>query len=138
MSHPELRDLVMAGYSDTEIADRLGVSPRTVLRWRKRAGLPSMWAPQLVPCGTTTAGYRRGCRCQPCRDVHAAAQARTEAVYAALTRRAGRAYEPWSAEDDAIVQDTTLTVVQRAQRLERTYEACVQRLTVLRRRPTAA
>ena len=135
--HPELRDLVMAGYSDTEIAARLGVSPRTVLRWRKRAGLPSMWTPWVAPCGTPAA-YRRGCRCQPCKAAHAEQQARTEAVYAALTRRAGRAYEPWSAEDDAIVQDTTLTVVQRAQRLERTYEACVQRLTVLRRRPTAA
>lgn len=35
--------LAAAGASDVEIADRVGVSSRTVLRWRIRAGCPSSW-----------------------------------------------------------------------------------------------
>lgn len=128
----DLRDFVKAGYSDTEIADKLGVSARTVLRWRKRAGLPSMWTPYVAPCGTESA-YSRGCRCLDCRRAHADAQARTRAVYAALTRRALRGYETWSAEDDTVLLEGPGTLAERAQRLHRTYEACRQRLALLRR-----
>ncbi len=43
--HPDLTGLVSAGLADVEIAELLGVSTRTVLRWRKRAGLQSRWTP---------------------------------------------------------------------------------------------
>lgn len=68
------------GMSDPEIADYAGVSPRTVLRWRTRLGLPSRWAPERAEHGTD-ARYHSGCRCTPCRADHAAYQSSWEAAY---------------------------------------------------------
>lgn len=83
-----LARLVAAGLSDPEIADAFGVSSRTILRWRKSAGLRSQWAPELQPCGTPGA-YRRGCHCTDCRAANATA-------HRAWVRR--RAYARWAAD----------------------------------------
>ncbi len=85
-----LEQLVDAGLSDPEVADRLGVSARTVLRRRKRAGLPSRWTP-TPPSHGTEARYRRGCTCTPCRAAHAAGQRayRRRIAYAAWRGRKG-------------------------------------------------
>lgn len=64
---------VAMGQSDPEIADYCGVSPRTVLRWRKRLGLPSRWTPPMPEHGTP-GRYQRGCTCDECRADHAAYQ----------------------------------------------------------------
>lgn len=63
--------LVDMGMSDTEIADRVGVSPRTVLRWRGKLSLPSRWTPP-VPEHGTPGRYARGCICLECRAGNAA------------------------------------------------------------------
>lgn len=41
--------LAARGTSDPQIADRLGVSDRTVLRWRQREGIPTRHAGALAP-----------------------------------------------------------------------------------------
>ena len=86
---PVLPAYVRAGLSDAEIADELGVSPRTVRRWRAAAGLSSSWTP-TPPQHGTPARYRRGCRCTPCRGAQAARQGtyRRRLAYAAW--RAGK------------------------------------------------
>ena len=83
-----LAELVEAGLSDAEIAEALEVSARTVLRWRKRDGLPSRWTP-TPPAHGTTSRYRRGCRCKPCSAANttAARQYRRSRAYASWTRR---------------------------------------------------
>jgi len=65
MTPPDLATLAAAGLSDPQLADHYGVTARTVLRWRTRAGLPSSWTP-TPPSHGTPARYRRGCRCKPC------------------------------------------------------------------------
>ena len=37
------RRLATSGLSDAQIAERVGVGPRTVLRWRQRDGVESRW-----------------------------------------------------------------------------------------------
>lgn len=66
-----LPQLVAAGLSDREIANKFGVHARTVLRWRQRATLPSRWTP-TAPAHGTPSRYRRGCRCTPCTAANAA------------------------------------------------------------------
>lgn len=88
-----LAELVDAGLSDTEIAEVLNVSPRTVLRWRKRQGLPSRWTP-TPPAHGTEARYRRGCRCEPCTAAN---------TTAARRYRRGRAYASWKARQGSPV-----------------------------------
>ena len=88
---PALPALVDEGLSDTEIADVLGVSARTVLRWRSRAGLASRWTP-TPPSHGTERRYRRGCPCAPCRAANAAAVARY---------RRRRAYASWKQRQEA-------------------------------------
>ena len=83
---PALPLLVDAGLSDPQIADLVGVSSRTVLRWRKQAGLPSRWTP-TPPAHGTEARYRRGCRCRPCTAANTASAARY---------RRSRAYADWT------------------------------------------
>lgn len=72
---------VSMGQSDPEIADYAGVSPRTVLRWRTKLGLPSRWVPERAEHGTD-ARYHSGCRCTPCRAAHAAEQRAWSRAYA--------------------------------------------------------
>lgn len=72
--------LVDMGMSDPEIADRVGVSSRTVLRWRRKLNLPSRWQPVRAPHGTDSA-YHAGCRCLDCRAAHAAYQSSWLAAY---------------------------------------------------------
>lgn len=78
---PDLSRLVEQGLSDQQIADRLGVTARTVQRWRSRLTIPSRWTPTPAAHGTRSR-YVRGCRCDAC------TQANT--TYAALTRAAHR------------------------------------------------
>ena len=49
-----VRDLAQQGHDDTTIANHLGVSARTVLRWRKHAGIPAGWTGPVptARCGT--------------------------------------------------------------------------------------
>lgn len=72
--------LVAMGMSDPEIADQVGVSSRTVLRWRGKLSLPSRWTPP-VPEHGTPGRYKRGCTCDECRRGHA----RRHALY--MSRR---------------------------------------------------
>lgn len=85
---PDLPDLVAEGLSDPEIAAVVGVTARTVLRWRKSAGLASRWTP-ITPAHGTEARYRRGCRCKPCTAANTAtcARYRKRRAYASWTRR---------------------------------------------------
>lgn len=61
----------LEGYSDTEIAEALGVTPRTVRRYRAAAGIPSRWTPTPAQHGTR-ARYQRGCRCDRCKAANTA------------------------------------------------------------------
>lgn len=89
-----LLEAVAAGLSTQETADRLGVSTRTVRRWRSR--LSARWTP-TPPAHGTRARYRGtptrpGCSCRACRAANAAETAQHRAVYARsrLTRQEAR------------------------------------------------
>lgn len=132
-----LSRLVGDGLSDPEIADRLGVSARTVLRWRQRDGLPSLYARPVAPHGTE-ARYRARCRCSPCRAANAAAHARLRAAYDARLP-AARNGQPWTRSEDLVLLDDELgTLYSRARRVGRSYSAARRRLDVLRRRERAS
>jgi hypothetical protein len=127
-----LDELVDAGMSDMAIARRLGVSDRTVLRWRQAAGIESKWRQPFAGVHGTMAEYRRGCRCAECRAANTAEQS------AYVTQRnaalpAPRHHHAWTAEDDEILLGPG-TVFQRARRAGRSYGAARQRLHVLRAR----
>lgn len=134
MSHADLPALVAAGLSDVEIADKLGVSSRTVLRWRQRAGLRSMWSPVLAPHGTQSR-YRH-CRCPECRAANVRAVSDLRRRYDALLP-AGRNGLPWHRSEDIELTTGPGTLYQRARRLGRSYTAAQQRLIILRRRERA-
>jgi len=70
----EVERLARQGLSDGEIASKVGVSWRTVLRDRTVASIPSTWKPvrTLRPHGTDSR-YNAGCSCDACRAAHAAA-----------------------------------------------------------------
>lgn len=126
------------GLTDPELADRFGVSSRTVLRWRQRLGLSSPWRDSLPAHGTITR-YRPPytCRCAECRRALAAARKRY--VRSAQRRTPpGHAHGlPWTPEEDAVLMDSTLgTLVARARRLGRTYNAALNRLGDLKEAQT--
>lgn len=125
---------VAAGLSDPAIADKLGVSERTVLRWRGRLGLESQWSPATAPHGTT-ARYRR-CKCDECR----AANNRAHVDYMSRKRDerpAPNAYAPWSQDDELVLLDDTRgSITVRAALVGRTYGACIERLRLIRLRTT--
>ena len=131
MNRLQLLEAVGQGLSDAQVADRFGVSGRTVLRWRIRYGIASQWTPSESPHGTT-ARYRAGCRCQACR----AATARARRLYVAKANRATAAAprwrEPWTPDEDAYLMDATHgSVLERALALGRTYTAADLRLDKL-------
>ena len=134
MSLPEL---VAQGLSDAQIAERLGVDPRTVLRRRQRAGLESRWTPPTPPHGTV-ARYkattrRAGCRCTECRMAHSAAQETWRAAYQTKTTpTATRSRARWTPQDDATLLQLR-SPLRAAAELGRTHSAVVKRLEHLRR-----
>lgn len=130
MNLDELRELAAAGLSDAAIADRVGKSSRTVLRWRVRHGIASSWAPELAPCGTESA-YHRGCRCAPCRAANSGATRRRRQLGNRLTP-APRSGEPWTPAEDLELVEGTGTLLERARRLGRSYVAAEQRIRELR------
>lgn len=129
----ELAPLVDAGMSDQEIADRLGVSARTVLRWRKRLDLASRWTPATSPHGTLHRYRRLGCTCTACRAANAAARAKhADRLTRATAATAYRAFEPWTPAEDAVA--LAHTPLDASRLLGRSWSACCNRRTLLRRR----
>lgn len=132
-----LLEAVEQGLSDSQIAARLGVSSRTVLRWRQRLGLASTWVAH-VPGHGTKSRYRgtarvRPCRCAKCRRANAQEQLRYVADAQRRTALATRWATPWTPEDDATLLDASLgALVDRAALLGRTYRAAHLRLYRLR------
>lgn len=126
------RELVEAGHSDPDIAERLGISSKTVIRRRQAAGLSSAWARDVQPCGTQAA-YRRGCRCDRCKQAQAQAQAEYRATCKALSKpRARMAGLPWTEQELAVLRDRDQgTILERARKLGRSYEASRNRLRIL-------
>ena len=76
------RKLSNDGLSNREIAAALSVSEDTVLRYRRRLGLPSTWA-RPEPEHGTDARYQRGCHCVLCRQANT-----TRAMQGRITRYA--------------------------------------------------
>jgi hypothetical protein len=131
----DLATLVARGLSDPAIGDALGVSSRTVLRWRRREGLASQWRPPVPPHGSIVR-YRppHRCRCVPCRHANVEAMTAYRAQAQAITApSATRGYRPWTPEEDAVVLGPGGTAAKAVQ-LGRTYNAVVQRQTILRKR----
>ena len=111
-----LRDLAGLGLPDAIIADRLGCSTRTVLRYRAMHGIPPSTRPTApLPASQVTARYR--------------------ARLAAETALAPFYGLPWTPDDDAVV--LALPPRRSAARLGRTWHACRARRDRLRRKGTA-
>ena len=128
----QVAELVDAGWSDRRIADRLGVSSRTVLRWRGRLGLASRWTPEIPPHGNVSR-YRRDCRCSACVAANVSATAEWRRTYQTSTRpTAVRHRARWTPQDDAFLLEHTGTVAGAARALGRTYAACNERLRQLK------
>lgn len=133
-----LAQLVEAGYSDAEIAERLGLSSRTVLRMRQRDGLESRWEPPTPPHGTV-ARYRAtsrrvGCRCAECRMANCEAQDQVRATYQTMTRpHATNTRARWTPQDDATLLNHPGPITRAARDLGRSYAAARKRLEHLRR-----
>lgn len=125
-----LARLAGAGLSDPEIAQRLGVSARTVLRHRKAQGIPSQRTP-LQPSHGTLGRYRQGCHEACCRPANAdAARALREAYNrATMPRRIG---VRWTPAEDAQLLEGTGSLISRARALGRSYDAARRRLDQLR------
>lgn len=132
--HPRLRVWVAEGLSDAQIARRAGVTARTVLRWRGALGIASEWRPAREERHGTLPRYRRGCKCADCTAANNHAQHQLRRRYGTASRHA-RAYGlPWSPAEDLELARGAGTVLERAVRLGRTYDAARQRLDELRRR----
>lgn len=129
-----LRELVAQGLSDPAIAPQLGVSARTVLRWRHALGIGSEWVPPLPPHGTATRYQRpHRCRCVACRAANTAAMVEwREAQQRVTAPMARRSTEPWTAAEDAQLLDSDLTVAALARNLGRSYDATRKRRERLR------
>lgn len=131
----KLRELAAAGHSDAEIAEKLVVSSRTVLRWRQAARIPSCWqpAPVVIQHGTEYAYKHHKCRCDDCHRAVRVAQDARLARYARETgRHATNHYERWTEHDDAVVR--MHTPLEAALAIGRTYNAVRERGRVLRAR----
>lgn len=133
----QLRQLAAAGMSDPDIAARLGVSPRTVLRRRHALGIGSEWAPPLPPHGTARRyGNPHKCRCRQCTDAateeHRAWRAAQRRVTAPLAARSGRS---WTPEEDALIRASDRTTAALARQLGRSYDATRKRRDRLRDQP---
>lgn len=127
----QLRSLVEQGLSDAAIASRMGVTSRTVLRWRTAHGIASQWQPERAPHGTI-ACYQRGCRRPECK----AANADEQRLWRAAMSRVDTPHNehaPWTPEDDQVLLHGDGTVASRARRLGRSYVAASLRLTKLRK-----
>lgn len=72
------------------------------------------------------------CRCDVCRDAHAANIAEYRARSQARTALAARYAAPWTASEDSLLLQGPGTLLERAQRLDRTFQACNSRLRRLR------
>lgn len=99
-----LVELCATGYRDQEIADQLGVTARTVRRWRKAGQIVagSVQVPAPVRHGTTT-GYRQGCRLACCVNAANSTQAaRRRRHQQATAARAINAYKPWTPAEDVL------------------------------------
>lgn len=132
-----LLEAVEQGLSDSQIAARLGVSDRTVLRWRQRLGIASTWTAHVPDHGTM--GRYKGtasvkpCRCTRCRRANSQEAAKYRSDAQRRTALATRWSTPWTPEDDATLLDASLgTLVERAALLGRTYVAAHLRLHRLR------
>lgn len=131
-----LVNLVEAGWSDARIGDRLGVSSRTVLRWRGRLGLASRWTPEIPPHGNLSR-YRRGCRCSVCSGANVSAAAEWRQTYQTSTRpTATRHRARWTPQDDALLLEHPGSIASAARALGRTYAACCERLRWLKAQQT--
>lgn len=122
LDRSQLQQLVNAGLSDQEVADKLGVSSRTILRWRKRYRIRSQWTPP-VPEHGTAGRYGRGCSCTEClnyNSVYQLAYERRRNLESIPT--AHRQYEPWTAAEDATV--LAHTPAEAAPLLGRSWHAC--------------
>ena len=132
---PELLDrvaeLAALGVCDPDIAAAIGITPRSVLRWRTNAGIPSTWTPPPPPHGRP-GRYARGCHCRTCQRAHAARQALWRAAQQSRSRRAPRWGMPWTPDEDAQLLALGVTA---GPTLGRTFSACANRLTHLRRQP---
>lgn len=132
LDRQELVELVNAGLSDREIADKVGVVARTVLRWRARHGLASRWTPPVPPHGTIGRYKHHACRCTPCRAANAADHAlRVNTLNRRTAATASRSYEPWTPAEDAVV--LAHRPVESATLLGRSWSACRARRDHLRR-----
>lgn len=133
----QLRELVAAGMSDPAIARRLGVSSRTVLRWRQREGLSSQWQPELPAHGTVARYHatktRPGCHCDDCRAANTAAMRQYVAQLRDRVPATERRSTSWTPADDAVLLAGDGTLADRARQLGRTYAAAKRRLDRLRR-----
>lgn len=127
----QLVELVELGLSDAAIGDALGLSARTILRHRGRLGLASQWAPELAECGTVGA-YARGCRCEECRAANVEASRQHRALSNAQTP-GPRSRAPWTPAEDAELLNGEGTLVARARRIGRSYNAAALRVAKLRR-----
>lgn len=83
-------ELARAGYSDAEVADAVGVSSRTVRRWRTHAGQASSYT-STPPAHGTRSRYVRGCRCEACTAANAQYRAQTRAAVRRARRSPGGA-----------------------------------------------
>lgn len=131
-----LARLVAAGLSDREIGEALDVSARTVLRWRKRAGLPSQWERAEPRHGGQTRyrpPYR--CRCAACvvgnRD-RTREEVRRANKRTALAPRYGAR---WTPDEDRVILLTPSNVAA-ALALGRTYSAVRERRRRITPTPT--
>jgi transposase len=131
----QLRQLAAQGLSDPEIADRLRVSARTVLRHRHRLGIGSAWKPPLPPHGTARRyGNPHRCRCRACCEANTDAQRVWREQQQRATRQAVNYGEPWTDAEDAALRDAPpeLTTAQLARDLGRSYDATRKRRERLR------
>lgn len=130
-----VREAVQQGRTDRDIARQLGVSDRTILRWRQAAGIPTAWTGTPLTADHGTPGrHARGCRCDVCRLAHNARMRDYMLSMRALTPPGPRHRQPWTDEDDAILTDTTRgSITDRALILGRSYAAANVRLVKIRR-----
>lgn len=131
----QLRELAAQGMSDPAIAERMGLSPRTVLRRRHTLGIGSTWSPPLPPHGTTTRyGKPHSCRCRSCLDANTAAMREwREAQQRVTVPHARKSSEPWTVDEDALLMGSDLSVAALARKLGRSYDATRKRRDRLRR-----